>query len=755
MAKKKDIKEMPINVSERLAAETLGAREEPDLQSDTFSSEEQKEIYKRVIADVETGYNSQSEWLEVKKKELQHVHSEKPSIIEGLKKRTWMSDRNLGLCAGILDIYQATLLATSYNPNTIHFIAEEINDIDNRDNLSRFAKWGLGQSEANFQPECDDWLANKVAHGFSCFKVYWEVKYKWVEKRIPQYSKNKKNVVIGYEKETEQRRFERGVIENIDNIDDILMPSYGKDIQELPFFIEVVHHTFNDLRNMDDMGIIENFDEEKFLALFRSGLNGMSADDIRHKKLDIMKFKEVDNDSLSNAVLDLYLWHGEYEKDGKRERYQFLVEPVSEMVFFGKPVRKLNRTGKLPYVAGPLRRVPGMLRGGSLIMLISNLINALNNNYNQTSDFQYVENMPFGFANISELGGRKGIFEMEPGIIFNVDDEDVKNKIFFPNISRSLAWSYQDKEFLMQMIEKLTGAASYFLTTDSDKGTATRDMIVDEKSDTKFGLWVKRVMLEICEAINMWIELYQDNAPVGLGERVLGKDGEKLFNNLSIDDLRGRYHPQMVPDITHGSKAYEQKIAMWAFTALQQGSIWLNPEVNPRGNWKITEEAMRKMGYDDPEEYLPPMPKAPLGSGKDIESEFLKLKQGDILNPPPEGVTPAVMEHYAGHRQQKEEKYNEIPEEYRPNFDSHLFATYMNMLAFVRQKQQEAMVNKISQNAIGRIERAATPPQQNVPPAGGVPPQGGPGQQDAGSSIPAPADQGKSGGPLSEGDIAI
>ena len=87
-----------------------------------------------------------------------------------------MSDRNLGLMPGILDIFQATLLSTAYNPTSIHFVPVETNDKDNSDALVKFAKWGLGnKNEANFFPECDDYIANKVAHGASFFKVVWDI----------------------------------------------------------------------------------------------------------------------------------------------------------------------------------------------------------------------------------------------------------------------------------------------------------------------------------------------------------------------------------------------------------------------------------------------------------------------------------------------------------------------------------------------------------------------------------------------------
>ena len=225
-------------------------RVEFELESDKFSEDEQRSIVKMVMADYEIGLDSMREWIEKKKKDLEHINAEAPSVIENLNKRTWMSDRNLGLCPGILDIFQATLLATCYNPESLHFKATEPNDVDNKDNLSVFAKWMLGANEVNAFPEVDDFVSNRAGLGFSIFKIGWEVKYRWVDKRIPKRSKFNKNRSIGYNTKTEYRRFERGTLRNIDELDDIILPSYGKHLQDLPFMIERLHLYWDDLESV-------------------------------------------------------------------------------------------------------------------------------------------------------------------------------------------------------------------------------------------------------------------------------------------------------------------------------------------------------------------------------------------------------------------------------------------------------------------------------------------------------------------------
>lgn len=661
-----------------------------------------------VIADAVAGRESSREWSEQKKKDIQHLNAEKPSIIENLNKKGWMSDRNLGLCPATNDIYQATLLATCYNPDSIHFKDTEANDVNNRDNLERFTKWGLGQSEANFYPEVDDHINLRIGLGFSVFKIGWEVKYDWVDKRIPKYSMFNKKRITGYTIKTEERRFERGVIRNIDNLDDIILPDYGKYIQELPFMIEVLHLYMSDLEAMTKRKQIVKLGNDDLINLRAAALTA-TQDDQRAEVAKALGQKPLApgtgvKDETKNLPLDILEWYGWYEKDGKRERYRFWVQEGSEMFLSGKPLRKINRSGKYPYVGGSLRRKPGFIRGASLTSLIAPAINALNNNYNQTSDFQYVENMPFGFANLDEMAG-KSMYDLEPGVMFNVSGDPAKS-VYFPNLTRSLAWSYQDKQFLMEMIERMTGAATYFMTSKTPDATATRDNLVEEKGNTKFGLWVKRIQIDICEAVNMWLQLYQDWAPPMLGERILGEDGKKLFTNLSIDSLRGNYDAYMVPDITNGSKAYERQMKLWGLQQLSLQSIWFNPQINPRGNWMLTSEAMKAMGYPNPEHYMPPKPKETLGYDKKAEDDFHQMMQGE--NPtPPDDKNPQIVECLTTMLRLKQERYNDLDEEYRPNFDHYLFLATVNYQKFMRNLAQQQMEMQIAANASMKMQEIA------------------------------------------------
>ena len=167
------------------AADETISRIEPDFESDNFSNEEQKDIVDMVMSDVRYDIEALSVWLADRRLDIQLYEGEKPTKLEGLTKKDWQSDRNLGMTAATCDSYQATLLATNWNPDTLNFADTKENEIDRKDDIVAFAKWGLGRAESDVTDQVDDFIHNRITSGFSVFHIHWMHKYTWVDRRIP------------------------------------------------------------------------------------------------------------------------------------------------------------------------------------------------------------------------------------------------------------------------------------------------------------------------------------------------------------------------------------------------------------------------------------------------------------------------------------------------------------------------------------------------------------------------------------------
>ncbi len=691
---------------------------EYDITSDAFDSDEQKKIVDMVVQDIEADEGVMKDWREDRKKDLQMYDGAKPSMIESLSKKGWQSDRNLGITGAVSDSYQATLTATIYNPDSIHAIATEVNDIDNKDNWERFAKWMLGKSEVDAYPQINDYLNVKINQGMGIMKIMWDVWFEWVDRRIPNKGKDGRPNGT-YTIKTEKVRFEKGVLENINDLDDFLVPRFGCEIQKLPHVIHVLHLTGDKVKSYGDTKTFVNVDEKLIDTLKASALS-QKKQGLEKEKADLLNLNDVVDEDLRAVPTDIHEWYGWYDKNNKYEKYRFRVDRNTRTFLSGKPLRKIRRDGKYPFVGGPFIRIPGQLKGKSLPRLIEDPTNALNNVFNQKSDFQYVTNCPFGFHKVSE-GYTKGVYDLEPMVSYPTEGNP-REDIWFPNLSRSLAWADSDVRFLFEVIEKKTGAASYFLTSESRKGTLGRDRIVEQKSQSRFGGWVAFGQLDVCEATTMLMVLYQDWAPKKLAERVLGEDGKQLFKNLSPETIRGNYDTRMEPDIVAGSKVYEREIALWGFANLQ-ATIWLDPRVNPKGNWNLINDTMKKVGYASPERYLPPEPKAQMGTGREVKDVWARLMQGEVVE-----VDPAwnPMEMLAGLYEKREKSYFDLDKEYRPNLDELIFQTELALRAFIKKAQEEIVASRMASSMMGGAPRGATPPggagvvEEERPPSAGA-----------------------------------
>jgi hypothetical protein len=678
-----------------------------DIKSDSYGKTEQKKIVKMVVQDILADEAVAVNFFESRKLALQHYNSEKPSILEGITIKGWQSDVNLGAGAAVADSYQSTLSATCWNPDSIHYVANEENDIDNKDNLEQFTKWMIGTNEVNAEPEVDDYIHNKITQGFSIFEIYREVWFEWVDRRIPIKGKDGLSTG-GYTTKTEKVRFEKAVLENVDNLDDILMPRYGDQIQKLPHIMRIIHLTGDKLLEYGDQGQFENVDA-KFVARCKTnnqgGKNGIEEE--KGKQLDL---EDVVDDDYRAMPIDVYKWYGWYTKNGKRERYRFIVERETETFLSGKPLRKIMRIPKYPFVGGPFERIPGQLRGKDLLMMIKDPVNAINRTFNQKSDFQYVTNCPFGFHKAGE-GYTKSNYDLMPGVNY-VTEGNPSEEMYFPNIQRSMAWAESDIRILFEVIEKRTGAASFFSSQERNAtGTATRDMIVEKNSETRFGKWVKRIQAEIAEAISMCVAIYQDHAPDNLGMRVLGEDGKRLFPNLSIETIRYQGDARMVPDITAGSKAYDRQVKLWAYDALQQ-SPWFDPRINPKGNWLLVSDTMKSQGIAAPERYLPPMPRTELGTGRIVDQVWQRIMQGEIVEPEENWNVPEIL---TGLYKKKDEKYFEIDVEYRQNLDDLIFKVEVALRLFMKQVMMEQQATQLAKQAIAQGHGQPMAQPQNVP----------------------------------------
>ena len=671
-----------------------------------FSPEEQKEIVDKVIESIEADVETLAKWTKEKAKDLKRAFGCSPAEVQGLKKKAWMSDRDIGLCGAVCDATRSTTLARTANANLLTVAPTEENDIDRSKNVERFMKWAISDPSKKFQNVLLGAISNAVWTGLGVLKVGWIRKTVYINERTMT-----KEGTIKYKK-AEKHIHEDGFIENIHDVDDILCPDYGSNINDLDHFTVINHMTLADVEGYAETGQFINVDEA-FKEAMKGKTNEQGKNTQKGVKDDtqgIAPSKRINKDASS---IDIYESYRYFKKDERNEKYRFYVEKETRKFLGGKPLRDIVPSARLPYIVVPFDVIPGKIRSLSLIKKIKDLTDQINCIYNQNTDYQYVQNCPSYVASSSDTH-IKGRVTVSPGDIVKSSNPDQFKLLTH---QASFAWADNMLNFLLAQLEKRSGQAGQFLTNDSKKATATRDVIVDENSKVRQGLEVSAIISAFSEALNLLLEQYQYFAPATLGTRILGKNGKQLFANFKPADIMGRYDIKISEDIVGGNQAYKSNLAIKKLELGMTDPFVMN---NPNGLWQLFNDTYRDLGVENPDKYQTKQPPSQDKLMEEVEDEFFRIQQGDVFEPP-EGKSAQAAIHLPQHMRQREEQGYLLDEKALAELDRHILLTMKNVQMFQEELQNEQISNDL---ALGGQDAGIGAGGQEVV-SGGMQEQGG------------------------------
>ena len=147
-----------------------------------------------------------------------------------------------------------------------------------------------------------------------------------------------------------------------------------------------------------------------------------------------------------------------------------------------------------------------------------------------------------------------------------------------------------------------------------------------QSAEQRFALPAERLREGASRIIRHHLDILQLNIPPGLETRILGENGDALFdgNELTKAGIAGEFDAYLLPDPAMGSKQAERELASMLYSMLLQNII---VGTDPSKIYKITADVLRS--YDkDPEEYLGPEPDS--DSIDQPEEENTLILQGDF-----------------------------------------------------------------------------------------------------------------------------
>jgi len=183
----------------------------------------------------------------------------------------------------------------------------------------------------------------------------------------------------------------------------------------------------------------------------------------------------------------------------------------------------------------------------------------------------------------------------------------------------------------MEMIERLTFLTPAMLGKElASRPTVRGTLAVMSQGEQKFGLLARRVQGIISDMLTSIKQSYEENMPPELQERILGKEGNPIFANLSPENIAGQYDCKMSLDLTAGNLSQEREI-----NAIMMQTMAFDPYVqqNPAFGWEIRKDYLTSLNKKNVERYIGPKPPTELDE-KDAEEIFLKIQQGNTEHPP-------------------------------------------------------------------------------------------------------------------------
>lgn len=630
-----------------------------------------------VEQDVQLYEEGRTEWMAIRE--------ECWNLYEGIrepKSDPWPNCSNIStmIATTVCDLLHSRIVPMVSNPSLVFWRPREKNDIDSADNINIFMKWAI-ENDMDFNTIIDDMVKGMVVDGTIGVKVFWNVEYKWVQRKIPVKFLGFKT--WKYKVQYEYKKFEKPEVCVLD-IEDVLLPYDAKDSQNCASVIHRNFYTLPELKHMQAQGQMRNVDES-----FESGLSDYIQRNEGGKKVKAEAEGRTWNDARKNTYpILVYEWYGKIEYDGQWREVQLMVCPATKRLISAVLLVDISRIEERPIIVEPFLRRPGRIYGKSVCEQVRHLQKEMDAIHNQRIDAGTIAIAPFFFYRPASGFDPKDV-EIGPGYGIPVDDP--QHDIYIPTFNANMMTiSFQEERIIMELIEKLTSVSSYQLGRESEivgsRATATGTMAIIGQGEQKFSLLGKRAQIIVAKVLTAILRKYQENMDRSLAERVIGREGPLFPEGMTPEDIAGQYDAYLELDLAASNRMMEKQTWQVLFTQMAQ-----DPFVNadPARAWEVRNRYYKVVGVLDVEKYIGPKPPS-VNVNMEAEDEFNRMMQGEEVAP---GPNEDAFNHLLTHLAQKDSpRFQKMPMEYRPLLMKHITETQQLYMKQLKQRQEQARI---------------------------------------------------------------
>lgn len=628
-----------------------------------------------VTQDVELYESARTEWLEIRE--------ECWDLYEGIREEKndpWPGCSNIStmIATTVCDLIHSRLVPMVSNPSLIFWRPREKNDIDTADNVNIFMKWAV-ENDMEFDNVIDDMCKGMVVDGTVGVKVYWDISFKWVQRKIPVKFLGFKT--WKYKIKYEYKKIEKPRVVVLD-IEDVLLPFDAKNSQDCVSVIHRNFYTLPELKQMQSQGQMKNVDES-----FEVGLSDYLEKQEGGKRAKAEAEGRKWSDARKNTFpILVYEWYGKVEYDGHWREVQLMVCPSTQRLISAVLLVDISRVEERPIIVEPFLRRPGRIYGKSVCEQVRHLQKEMDAIHNQRIDAGTIAIAPFFFYRPAS-GFKPEDVEIGPGYGIPVDDP--QHDVLIPTFNANMMTvSFQEERIIVELIEKLTSVSSYQLGRESEiagsRATATGTMAIIGQGEQKFSLLGKRAQLIVAKVLTAILRKYQENMDTSLAERVLGKEGPLFPEGMTPEDIAGQYDAYLELDLAASNKMMEKQTWQVLFTQMAN-----DPFVNadPARAWEVRNRYYRVVGVLDVEKFIGPKPPS-TNVNMEAEDEFNQMMQGKEVTPQP---NEDAFNHLLSHLAQKDSpRFEKMPIEYRQFLMKHITETQQLYMKQLKQRQDQA-----------------------------------------------------------------
>lgn len=548
----------------------------------------------------------------------------------------WMCGRSLKIAQSVVELLVARLIPSVWNENSHRWRPVEWTDKTRVAAMNKIMGWVLNVWMKLGDTFIPNFVRNGVMMGSVIVETRWDRKKYDMGKteQIPLMGEDGNPLLdeSGQPMTVESKLLvskEKPVIDIIPLTRVITQPDQ-KDIQDEPVVI-LEDFYYHELENDQKQGFAQNVTDK-----LKSEVKSKIASSLEKNLAEAERIDSF-NAKVRMANVEGLRWYGAYDADGDgfEEEICCVVAKNEEVFIRAYKNSVLSRRGLRPLVHTAF--VPRLFKffGIGVLEQVMPLALEIDACFRQLQDANTLSIMRWGFYDPnSDYDPDEHV--AKPRAMYPVTNPT--QNVYFPDIQIPVERLLNAIRLVMEFVERLTAASSYALGKESEivggSGTATRTAAIMSSADIRFNMPAASLRAGLAEIITNIADLCYMNMPDGLEKRIVGQDGEMIFENSQAveDAMLQEMDCYLLPNPSFGDANTARQLATLLYDKFVLGG---NPlVVGDMGRlWHASANIFEAYG-EEPIEWLgtPPSKK----ETNDPVVELTLIREGRVIRPEPQ-----------------------------------------------------------------------------------------------------------------------